>query len=112
MKVYVYAQKEPEFIEVGGVDLHNFILENIVYPEMSKESKDSNEFAIIWVELIVVVDGNIFGVRIKNKIPELYTPMEKRIIGVVESMADWTPGECDGVRIPVKVDLPIYINVN
>ncbi len=99
-QVYIQVDKMPQFKE-GQVDLVKYLSKNIHYPDQAK--KDTVKGNVV-VEFIVTADGKVDNVKIKQG---LNTPCDQEALRVIKSMPKWIPGEKDGKKVAVLMNLPI-----
>jgi protein TonB len=96
--IHTIAEVSPEY--KGGVQKF--------YKDISSKIKlkDRNDIGCIRVVLsfVIDVDGNI-----KNVCSTDNVEVTKEII---ESINNWTPGKIEGINVPVRMHLPMYIKVN
>ncbi|MCA6364137.1 MAG: hypothetical protein IM638_13960 [Bacteroidetes bacterium] len=61
--------------------------------------------------LVFVVDntGKVLGGRIAKKKPAEYTPSEKSMLKVLDSMPLWEPGLCNNKPVNILLSIPIRI---
>ena len=99
-QVYVQVDKMPQFRD-GQVDLVKYLSKNIRYPEQAK--KDSLKGNVL-VEFIVTADGKVSNVNIKKS---LNSECDKEALRVIKAMPNWIPGEKNGKKVAVLMNLPI-----
>ena len=96
-KYYLSVDVMPEFY--GGMSkLLNFIGENFQYPQ------DIDACCKIYIQFTVSETGKLRDIKIVRSLQELF---DKELIRVFSIMPDWKPGELNGVRVPVRMTLPI-----
>lgn len=100
-KVYTSVDKMPEF-DNEGLDLPKFILSKFRYPKEQEDPQGS-----VWLVFIVDENGKVRKGRILKKRKEELTPVDKEALRVISTMPKWKPGECNGVRVPVRIIVPI-----
>jgi protein TonB len=98
------CEKMPEF--KGGDEARiKYLTENIYYPTL----KENEEWqSTVYLSCIIDTNGKIRDIVIIGKTnPDSYTPLEKECVKLVKNMPDWIPGEQEGKKVPVKLNLPI-----
>ncbi len=78
-----------------------YIYTNITYPA---EARDAGIEGMVIVSFIVETDGRITNAEI---IRSLGYETDEVVLGIVESMPNWTPGMHEGEAVRVKFNLPI-----
>jgi len=102
VQLYTLADKEPEYI--GGTSaLLSFFLKNFCYP------KDQEDFqGAIYITLIIDTDGKASNIGIYRKYDgDNLSLVDKEAIRVFKLMPSWTPGQCEGKNVPMKITIPI-----
>lgn len=99
-----FAEVDPMF-PGGEVAMVNFIRENIVYPELSREM---GEQGTVYVQFVVNSDGSIQDVVVLKGVSDL---LDKEAVRVVKKMPKWTPGEQAGKKIRVRYQIPIKFTI-
>lgn len=95
--VYVFTDKMPSFI-----DNNTYYEEYIMQYFKGSAVTDSKQFSFVF-EFVVDCDGSIVGERIINKEKRKLTNAELDLLRIVKSMKGWIPGECEGIKVPVKI---------
>ena len=99
-----FAEIEPAF-PGGELAMANFIRDNIVYPELSREM---GEQGTVYVQFVVNQDGSIQDVVVVKKVSDL---LDKEAIRVVKMMPKWSAGEQAGKKVRVRFTLPINFRI-
>lgn len=95
-----FAEKMPEFI--GGMEaLYAFLRENLVYPEVARNSGIQGT---VLIEFVVERDGSISNV--KTLVP-LFPECDTEAIRVIKKLPKWKPGEQMGKPVRVFFNLPV-----
>jgi hypothetical protein len=101
-QVYSLADKMPEYS--GGTSaLLSFFSKNFIYP------KDQEEFqGSIYITFIIEADGKTSNIGIYRKYyGDSLSSVDKEAIRVFKLMPSWTPGQCEGKNVPIKMTIPI-----
>jgi len=95
----------PTFIG-GEVEMAQFILKNIIYPEKARKKEIEGK---VLVGFVVNIDGAISDVKI---VQGVYEELDKEAYRVVKAMPNWTPGMQDGEAVRVYFTIPISFRLN
>lgn len=100
-----FAEQMPEF--PGGMDsLNRYLGKKIEFPNIDVTSGIQN--TRLYAEFVVNVTGKVTAVKILRGVePEF----DQHIITVLKNMPVWTPGRQNGKAFPVKMMLPIRIDL-
>jgi len=101
-EIYTLVDSMPKY--PGGMGaLLSFFSKNFVYP------KDQEEFqATIFLTLIVEEDGKLSNISTAKNLDEtIWSSVDREAIRVFHLMPPWTPGQCKGKNVAVKLTLPI-----
>jgi len=101
-QVYSLADKMPEYS--GGTSaLLSFFSKNFIYP------KDQEEFqGSIYITFIIEADGSSSNIGVYRKYYGVsLSSVDKEAIRVFKLMPSWTPGQCEGNNVAVKMTIPI-----
>ena len=92
----------------GGLKaLYRDFFKKLNYP---KEQKDIQ--TKIHITFIVDTSGQMKNACIYKKFSEKeISSLERVSLEVIKSMPNWTPGEQNGKKVPVRIMLPMYIEV-
>lgn len=109
VKPEIVDVKPPPFIVVeemptypGGNDLINkFMVDNIVYPVIAKESNISGT---VYVTFVVEADGTITDVKVLRGIGG---GCDEEAVRVVKMMPKWNAGKQSGKSVRVQFNLPV-----
>jgi hypothetical protein len=102
-QVYTFTDKMPEYGK-GTADILTFFSKNFVYP---KEQQDNFQGSI-YISFIVDTDGQLKNIDVDKKyFGDSYSPVDLEAIRVFKLMPAWTPGQCNGFTVPVKIKIPI-----
>ena len=101
-EIFMIVEDMPEF--PGGEEaLFQYLRDNVEYPEMEREDRNSG---LVVVFFVVEPDGNITNVKIEGGRGN--TPnMNKEAVRVVQSMPEWKPGKQRNKPVRVSIKLPI-----
>ncbi len=96
---YDKAEVKPEFL--GGYnEFIKYIGENFKAPEVEGLS------GVLKLTFIIEVNGRVTGIKVVN---DLGSGTAEEAIRVLKACPIWSPGEVDGERVRVKMELPITI---
>jgi len=99
-QVFFIVEEMPEF--PGGEEARTrFLLENIKYPQMARESGIQG---VVYVTFVVEPDGSISNVRV---IRGIGGGCDEEAIRVVKMMPKWIPGNQRGKPVRVQFNMPI-----
>jgi len=102
-QVYTFVDKMPEYGK-GVADILTFFSKNFIYP---KEQNDDFQGSI-YISFIVDTDGQLINIDVEKKFyGDHYSPVDLEAIRVFKLMPAWTPGQCNGLTVPIKIKLPI-----
>jgi len=90
----------PEFPGGEGA-LHQYLAENIKYPQMAKESGIQGR---VFVTFVVERNGKVTDVKVLRGIGG---GCDEEAIRVVQNMPSWTPGKQRGKPVRVQFNLPV-----
>jgi TonB family protein len=94
---YTMVDKMPE----APYDYNSFIAKNIQYPQSAVDKKIQGR---VLLKFVVDVDGSITNLQVINS-PDV--SLSVAALQVVQKMPKWVPGEKDGKKVPVYMNLPI-----
>lgn len=92
--------KMPEF-KGGQEAMNKFIISNIVYPEKAKKAVIIGR---VMVSFVVTSEGKLRDIKVKESVSE---ELDKEALRVVALMPEWIPGEKNGKKVDVQLELPI-----
>ncbi|MCS7028270.1 MAG: energy transducer TonB [Bacteroidia bacterium] len=98
--VYTIIQKMPQF-PGGEAAMMKFISENIKYPPMAKEAGIKGT---VIVTFIVDREGNVTNPQVLKGIGG---GCDEEALRVIKMMPKWSPGEQNGKKVLVKINVPI-----
>ncbi|WP_163714284.1 energy transducer TonB [Mangrovibacterium lignilyticum] len=91
----------------GGVgELHNFIVENLNYPDEAKEAGLSGE---VFVSFVVDKDGQVGNARIVRSV---HPVLDQEALRIVRLLPKWEPGRKEGVPVNVAYTIPILFSLD
>ena len=101
-EIYLLADSMPKYPD-GMTALLSFFSKNFVYP------KDQEEFqATIYLTFIVEEDGKLSNISTAKNIDNaIWSSVDREAIRVFHLMPPWTPGQCKGKNVAVKLTFPI-----
>lgn len=99
-QIFMVVESMPEF-PGGEAALHQYLAENIKYPQMAKESGIQGR---VFVTFVVERDGRVTDVRVMRGIGG---GCDEEAIRVVQNMPKWTPGKQRGKPVRVQFNLPV-----
>lgn len=97
---FTVVEQMPEF-PGGDAARVRFLQENIVFPQMAKESGITGT---VYITFVVGKDGKLSNFRILRGIGG---GCDEEAIRVLKKMPDWIPGRQGGKTVPVQFNLPI-----
>lgn len=104
IKVVKLADVMPEY-PGGQRQMLIDIKKQFKYPDNQQHNQEK-----VSVTFIIDTLGNIRNVCINHPFsPGTTTPVEERMVTIMTSMNNWTPGKTKGKKIPVRMMLPIII---
>lgn len=107
--VYYKAEVNPSFTG-GQKALDAYLRDNLVYP---KEAQDQGLEGTVFVDFVVLADGNVSDVEVLNDpSDDIDQLLKDEAVRVVSNMPDWTPGKQRGKTVDVKFSLPITFRLN
>jgi TonB family protein len=96
----------PPMFSTSEEKLHEFVAQNIFYPEYAKEFGIQGK---VIVQFIITEEGTIENVSIyKGVEPHL----DKEAARVIRSMPTWKPGKINSVPVKVSILFPIKFTIN
>ncbi len=90
----------------GMVEMHQFIVENLEYPE---GIFDIDMAPRLYLSFIVCVDGSIHSLELGQDTSESIREM---VSDIYQKMPNWIPAKENGVPVATRVRLPIIIELN
>lgn len=95
-----FPDVEAEFI--GGYDAwKNFLLGELIYPEISIEF---SEQGVVYVSFVIEIDGKISDVKI---IKGVSRDIDREAIRVIKKSPKWIPGKVNNQVVRTRVTVPI-----
>lgn len=85
----------------GGVELINWLKENVQYPE---NARNMNIQGTVVVKFVVEKDGSISQPKIESSVHEM---LDEEALRLVKSMPKWTPAKNNGMPCRSHYLLPI-----
>jgi TonB family protein len=104
-KIYTVVEKMPQF-PGGESALMEYLARNIKYPV---DAQKNNEQGNVIVRFVVNDLGKVEKPEILRSIS---SSLDKEALRVINSLSDWTPGEQNGVKVPVYYTLPINFKID
>ncbi len=101
---FISVQQMPEF-EDGMAKLMEFVSKNIRYPENAKRNKIEG---MVVVSFVVEPDGNVGEVTI---LKGLGYGTEEEALRVIKRLPRWKPGVQNGIKVPVRMTIPIRLEL-
>ena len=96
--------KQPNY--PGGIEeLYAYLGSGIKYPPEAKEQGIEGK---VFVSFVIDELGRITKVNVNKSVHEL---LDEEAIRAISAMPEWTPGELDGVKVPVEYVLPIQFKL-
>lgn len=100
IKPYIFVEQMPDFLG-GEEELMKFLKNNIVYPQMAKESGIQGT---VYVTFVVTKDGKIKDAVVLRGIGG---GCDEEALRVIKLMPEWKAGKQNGQAVPVQFNLPI-----
>ena len=99
---------DPAFIG-GTEEMYQFINQNIYYTKSCQQESARNQ---VWVQFIVDTTGFIINSKIMKDTGSGCNDEALRVVNLMnEDGPRWSPGEHDGRKVRMWVNLPIMFNV-
>jgi len=102
--VLTVVDKMPEY-QGGEKALFGFMNENVVYPKEAIKKKEQGK---VIVRFVVGRSGKVEKVSILKGVSALLDNEALRVVGL---LPDWTPGEQNGVKVPVYQIIPVVFKI-
>jgi protein TonB len=99
-QIFMVVESMPEF-PGGEAALHQYLAENIKYPQMAKESGIQGR---VFVTFVVEKNGKVTDVKVLRGIGG---GCDEEAIRVVKNMPSWAPGKQRGKPVRVQFNLPV-----
>lgn len=96
-----FAQVMPQF-KGGETAMKAFLAENLKYPRRALETGTQGK---IYISFVVNTDGSITKVKVVKG--ALGFGCEEAALKVIEKMPNWSPGQQNGISVPVQITLPV-----
>ena len=97
-----------EEMPVYSEDIVSYLLKNI---KLNKESQTEMQTRVV-LSFVIDITGQAINVCIKKPYyPDKLTNLEKAALESISKMKPWTPGKQRGRKVPVKMDLPIIVEL-
>jgi protein TonB len=105
-EAYAIVEKMPEY-PTGAAAMLKLIRDN-----MELASDDGLALGSIYLSFVIDTAGNVTNKCIQRPYhPNYLTKSEKSALKALDKMEKWIPGEQNGVKVPVKYNLPIRIEI-
>ena len=102
--IYSSVEEMPTF--VGGESaLYKFLADNIVYPQMAKESNVQGK---VYVSFVIDARGHITNVKLLRGIGG---GCDQEALRVISSMPNWNAGRQNGRTVNVSFNMPIVFKL-
>jgi len=99
-EIFTVVEESPEFIG-GDAKLYEFLGENMIYPQMARESGIQG---IVYVTFVVEPSGAITNVRVLR---DIGGGCGEEATRVVKAMPNWKAGKQRGKAVRVQFNLPV-----
>ena len=107
-EVFKIVENMPSF--PGGEEaMHQFIAENLQYPE---EAKTKQIQGSVHIRFVVAVDGTLKDIEILRGLDSKGFGMNKEALRIVKMMPKWIPGRQRGRAVSVSIVLPIHFRLD
>ncbi|WP_162097979.1 M56 family metallopeptidase [Marinilabilia salmonicolor] len=98
--IFFIVEEMPQF-PGGDLALHNYIANNLKYPDEAKEKSVEGR---VYVNYIIAPSGKVDNVRVVRGVDPMLDAEAKRII---EGMPEWKPGKQRGKSVAVSFTSPV-----
>ena len=115
--VFILAEKMPGYSK-GEKELFMDLLSHDFWPEMDL----SCWFHKVQIHFVVAPDGQVSDLQVElagqvecsdeARLSELKGELHQKLLKSLQQMWPWIPGECDGVRVPVRVKFPLHVHLS
>ena len=102
--VLTVADKMPEY-PGGEKALFGFMNENVIYPKEAVKKKEQGK---VIVRFVVGRSGKVENASVLKGVSAHLDNEALRVVGL---MPDWTPGEQNGVKVPVYQIIPVVFKI-
>jgi periplasmic protein TonB len=99
-EIFTVVEEPPVFIG-GDEKLYKFLGDNMIYPQMARESGIQG---IVYVTFVVEPNGAITSVRVLR---DIGGGCGEEATRVVNAMPKWSPGKQRGIAVRVQFNLPV-----
>lgn len=99
-QIFLVVEEDPEFVG-GDAARMKFLSENIVYPQMARESGIQGT---VYLTFVIERDGSVTDIQVLRGIGG---GCDEEAIRVVKNMPKWKPGKQRGKPVRVQFRLPI-----
>lgn len=99
-EIFTIVEEQPSF-PGGEGELKKYLVENITYPQMAKET---NVSGTVYVQFVVEQDGSVSNVKILKGIG---AGCDEEAVRVVKKMPKWKPGKQRSKPVRVYFNLPV-----
>jgi len=109
LPVFNFVVKMPVFI--GGDEARlKFLVDNTYFP--SYEETEEIQYSI-YTCFIIDTCGYATNICIyRPKYSDHFTEQEKNLMKIIGKMPKWEPGEQNGVKVPVRLNMPVKLDIN
>lgn len=99
-EIFVFVEENPSY--PGGDEARiKYLVENIKYPDMAKES---NIQGIVYVTFVVEKDGRVSNVKVLRGIGG---GCDEEAVRVIQKMPNWAPGKQRGRAVRAQFNMPV-----
>lgn len=103
-KVFKIVEKMAEF--VGGTEKFNdFLIQNAHVYDINKEEEIPS---IIYLTFIIDSQGNVRDICVYKR---KYSSYENEYMRVMTLSPKWKPAEVNGVKVPVRISIPVRLEL-
>lgn len=103
-QIYYSADREPEFI-ADNITFHQFLVENILYPQMAKENRIQGK---VYVTFVVEKNGSLTNVKALKAPDQLLKNEAERC---VKSSPPWAPAIINHKPVRFQYTVPVSFNL-
>lgn len=99
--IYDLAEVTPSF-PGGNKALHQYIHENIQYPEEAKTNKQGGR---VIISIVVEKDGTVSNAKVSKGTS--YEALNNEALRIINSMPKWTPGKVNNKNVRARIAIPV-----
>jgi TonB family protein len=96
--IFLLVNEQPAYGDSIS-DILEYVKMNLKYP-----NTQADVVGVVFVQFIVEIDGALTNFKILRG---LESSFDKEAIEVLKNMPSWTPGRCNGEKVPVYFTIPV-----